>query len=107
MSINAFSFGKATELMKQGKRVARRGWNGSDMFAFYVPAGKGKPPAEVIENMFPSNVIPYRAYFALKTAQNDIATWTPSTSDTLATDWYMVTEEEAREMCKHKYLINQ
>ncbi|WP_220271858.1 Thoeris anti-defense Tad2 family protein [Moraxella bovis] len=34
--------------------------------------------------------MPYRAYLALKTAQNDVATWTPSVSDTLAEDWVIV-----------------
>jgi hypothetical protein len=32
-------------------------------------------------------MVPYRAYIALKTAQEDIATWAPSGSDALAEDW--------------------
>jgi chromosome segregation ATPase len=35
-------------------------------------------------------LVPYRPYLALKTAQNDIATWNPSTSDCLAEDWFVV-----------------
>jgi hypothetical protein len=33
------------------------------------------------------NFVPYRAYWALKTAQEDVATWAPSGSDSLAEDW--------------------
>ncbi|MEZ9681915.1 DUF2829 domain-containing protein [Vibrio splendidus] len=107
MSANSFSFGKAIELMKIGKRVARHGWNGANMFAYYVPSGKYHAQTEAIKDLFNNNVVPYRAYYALKTAQNDIACWTPSTSDTLANDWFMVTDEQAKEWCVNKTLINQ
>ncbi|MTO24509.1 DUF2829 domain-containing protein, partial [Turicibacter sanguinis] len=32
------NFGQVLELLKQGKKVARRGWNGKGMFLYYVPA---------------------------------------------------------------------
>jgi hypothetical protein len=35
-------------------------------------------------------MVPYRAYWALKTAQNDVAPWAPSGSDSLAEDWELV-----------------
>ena len=31
------NFGQAIEAAKQGKKVARQGWNGSGMFAYIVP----------------------------------------------------------------------
>lgn len=71
------SFGEAVVAMKQGKKVTRSGWNGAGMFAYYVPAGK-----------YPA--LPYREHLALRTAQGDIATWSPSTSDALACDWLIV-----------------
>lgn len=107
MSVNSFSFGKAVELMKLGKRVARHGWNGSNMFAYYEPAGKANAQSEQIKDLFNNNVVPYRAYYALKTAQNDIACWTPSTSDTLANDWFVVSDEQAKEFCESKCINNQ
>lgn len=86
-----FSFGDAVLLMKLGKKVARKGWNGSGMFAYYVPAAKYKAQTSVMLDMaFDNNLIPYREYLALKTAQGDIATWSPSTSDALANDWLLV-----------------
>ena len=107
MSVDSFSFGKAVELMKAGKKVARHGWNGSDMFAYYVPSGKAAASHEAIKGMFSNDVVPYRPYYCLKTAQNDIAVWNPSTSDTLANDWFMVTDEQAKAWCENKYLNNQ
>ena len=37
------TFGDAIEALKQGKRVAREGWNGKNMFLFLLPAGDGIP----------------------------------------------------------------
>ena len=34
------NFGKALEALKEGKKVARRGWNGKGMFLYYVPANR-------------------------------------------------------------------
>lgn len=87
------TFGEALELLKKGYRVARAGWNGSGMFVYYVPAAKYKPQTSVIMDMaYDDGLIPYRAYLALKTAQNDIATWSPSISDCLASDWVWLNE---------------
>ena len=33
-------FGQALEELKQGRRVARKGWNGKGMFLFLVPGSK-------------------------------------------------------------------
>lgn len=88
-------FGLAVKNMKLGKKVARRGWNGADMFAYYVPANKypvSRNMGSAVEGMFVGDMVPYRAYLALKTAQNDIAAWSPSTSDALAEDWFIYGE---------------
>lgn len=90
MNVTSLSFGEATELAKRGARIARLGWNGSGMFAYYVPGGKYTAQTEAIKGVFPEDMVPYRPYWALKTAQNDVATWNPSTSDTLANDWVVV-----------------
>ena len=84
------NFGQAIEFAKQGKKVARIGWNGLNMFAYIVPANSYPPSTEVIKDYFKGNDVPYRAYWALKTTQEDIATWSPSGSDTLATDWIVI-----------------
>ena len=84
-------FGMATYFAKKGKRVARKGWNGSGMFAYLVPAASYPPQTGAARAYFGENaMVPYRAYWALKTVQDDVATWTPSGSDTLAEDWYVI-----------------
>ena len=87
------SFGQAVHYARQGCKVARLAWNGAKMFAYIVPANKysvdGNPKSPV-KGMFPDDMVPYREYWALKTAQNDIAMWSPSGSDSLAYDWYIV-----------------
>lgn len=84
------NFGQAIEAAKSGKKVARTGWNGSGMFAYIVPANVYPPSTQIMKDYFKGEMVPYRAYWALKTAQEDIATWTPSGSDTLAEDWVIV-----------------
>lgn len=85
------NFGQAIEAAKAGKRVARTGWNGSGMFAYIVPAASYPAQTNAAKAHFGENaLVPYRAYWALKTAQEDIATWTPSGSDTLAEDWVIL-----------------
>jgi hypothetical protein len=84
-------FGQAIEAAVQGKKVARSGWNGQNMFAYIVPAASYPAQTGVAKEHFGENaLVPYRAYWALKTAQEDVATWTPSGSDTLAEDWCIV-----------------
>ncbi|MGR5465304.1 Gp49 family protein [Photobacterium damselae] len=78
------SFGEAVRAMKLGKKVARKGWNGVGMFTYHVPS-------KLIQDDL--NNATYREHLILKTAQGDIATWAPSTSDALATDWVFVGEE--------------
>ena len=88
-----YDFGQALNLLKKGLKVARLGWNGKGMFAYYVPANKypaSRNTLNTVKGLFEDDLVPYRAYLALKTAQNDIATWNPSTSDILAEDWIIV-----------------
>lgn len=84
-------FGSAVLAMRAGKRVARVGWNGSGMFAYLVPAASYPAQTGVAKAYFGDGaMVPYREYLALKTAQGDVATWSPSGSDALAEDWVVL-----------------
>jgi hypothetical protein len=83
-------FGKALKALKEGMKVARKGWNGSGMFAYMVPANSYPANTPAAKSHFGDSLVPYRAYFALKTAQGDVATWVPSGSDILSEDWEVV-----------------
>lgn len=82
-------FGAAINYLKMGKRVARTGWNGQGMYAYLVPANSYPAQTDSAKAEF-GDMVPYRAYLALKTAQGDVATWAPSCSDVLAEDWLVV-----------------
>lgn len=83
------TFGEATLAAKNGHKVGRAGWKGSGMFAYIVPANQYPAQTEAARATF-GDMVPYREYWALKTAQNDVATWAPSGSDSLAEDWTIV-----------------
>ena len=86
-----FDFGYALMFLKQGKKVARKGWNGKGQFVYYVPADRYVAKTEAAKSVMDKDgKVSYRAYLALKTAQGDIATWVPSISDCLAEDWEVV-----------------
>lgn len=88
-----FSFGHAIASLKLGHRVARAGWNGKGMFLYYVP--ENKYPASRNEHgtmvgVFEDDMVPYGAYIAMKTAQNNVVPWLASQTDVLAEDWQIV-----------------
>lgn len=94
------TFGDAIEAIKAGFRVARRGWNGKDMWLCY---GKGHPAlpaanfwnphtrAHADENGGTAPVLPY---IIMKTAGGEVLMgWLASQSDMLAEDWVLITDE--------------
>lgn len=86
-------FGDAVAALKEGLRVERAGWNGKGMFLYYVP--ENKYPASRNEHgtmigMFKDDMVPYGAYIAMKTAQNNVVPWLASQTDVLAEDWQIV-----------------
>ena len=88
------NFGQAIEAAKAGSKVARTGWNDKGMYAVIMP---GYPDGvEVNEATMKAHNLPagtklvYRPYWQLYTAQNDVAMWSPSGSDSLAEDWEVI-----------------
>lgn len=87
------TFGHALEALKSGQRVARAGWNGKGMFAYLVPAASYPVQTGAAMSHFgEGSLVPYRAYLALKTVDDDVATWAPSVGDALAEDWQVVAD---------------
>jgi len=92
-SSGSLSFGDAVELLKAGKCVARSGWDGKGMFLYYVPENKypaARNTLNTLDGLFEDNLVPYGAYIAMKTAQNNVVPWLASQSDVLAEDWIIV-----------------
>lgn len=89
--IENLNFGQAIEALKEGKKVARQGWNGKGMFLYYVPANKYPYTTEVGKSIADENGnVEYGAYIAMKTAQGNVVPWLASQTDVLATDWVIL-----------------
>lgn len=86
--VNQMNFSEALTLLKQGKKLARENWNAGGQFVYMVPAASYKAQTEAARNHF-GDLVPYEAYFALKTVRNTVATWVPSMGDLLADDWFV------------------
>ena len=91
--IDRMTFGQAIEAMKNGKKVARVGWNGKGMWLGMVkadnyvictaPHGDVKDtPEKECNGLLP--------WIGMKTADNKFVPWLASQSDMLAEDWMVV-----------------
>lgn len=88
-STNYFPFNDALIWLKRGKRLARRGWNGKNMFVYLI----NETTDIEFENEYDGFELDAKIqpYFLLISA--DVAnTWVPSVSDILANDWYDVNQ---------------
>ena len=83
-------FGLAIEALKKGFKVCRTVWNGKGMFLYYVPENSYPTQTQVAKETF-GKLVPYSAYIAMKTAQNNVVPWIASQTDVLADDWLVIT----------------
>lgn len=89
------SFGAAIALMKQGKKVARKGWNGKGMYLWMLPAAEVKrewcKDPRLIEAMGERDTLPCLGAIRMFTATKEVLTgWLASQTDMLAEDWIVV-----------------
>jgi len=102
-------FGKAIELVKQGKLVQRKGWNGKGMFIFQRPEDelevgfiidKLKSLPQSVKDFFKVKdekeavseqgliKVKFTGYLCMKAVDNSIVNgWLASQTDMLAEDW--------------------
>ena len=82
------TFGDAIEAMKAGAKVARRGWNGKDMY-IYLRCASAQTP-DPLSGHSPNDSV-RNAHFAMKTADGSVCVgWLASQSDMLADDWMLI-----------------
>lgn len=93
------NFGKALDHAKQGEKIARKGWNGKDMWVAMTP-GKvlnlnehniwGVPLDVAKLNGGAVEILPY---MVMKTVDNKLVIgWLASQPDMLSDDWFVVNE---------------
>ena len=95
-------FGKAIEALKQGKKVARHGWNGKGMYLWLKPSVTITPEMcsdlmlkqEVIANGGAILGLPTICMYTCdSTGRRAVLTgWLASQSDMLMEDWVIVNE---------------
>lgn len=90
------TFGEAIELLKQGKKVARLGWNGKGMYLWLLPAAEVKAEwckDQHLKSLAESNggAIESVGSIRMLTADKKILTgWLASQTDMLSEDWVEV-----------------
>lgn len=85
------NFGQAIEAMKEGKLVARSGWNGKGMFIFLVPGSTFTVNRAPLLGIFPEGtVINYRSHIDMYDAEGMVVPWLSSQTDVQAEDWEVV-----------------
>ena len=95
------TFGNAIKAMKEGKRVARRGWNGKNMFIFLTrgsrinldefPPGSQKMLFMKITGSVGLDQLVINDHIDMKTADGSITIgWDASYVDMLSDDWFIV-----------------
>lgn len=85
------NFGDALSYVKNGRRVARAGWNGKNMFIFLVPGSTFRVNRAPLLGIYPEGTeIQYHAHIDMKTAQGYVVPWLASQADLLSEDWELV-----------------
>lgn len=85
------NFGEALEALKQGKKVARSGWNGKGMFLFLVQGSTFKVNRPPLLGIYEEGTeINYCPHIDMKTADDKVVPWLASQTDVLAEDWVIL-----------------
>lgn len=78
------NFGQAIEAMKNGKKVARAGWNGKGMYLYLADGG-------LLTEAIGDDSFPFTDSIVMKTTDDKYCIgWLASQTDMLAEDWKIV-----------------
>jgi hypothetical protein len=86
-----FDFGEALKRLKDGRRVARAGWNGKNMYLFL---GMCSPNSIIGNGPGTDMVNPDCLFICLKAADDQLVVgWVASQTDVLKSDWVEVSDD--------------
>lgn len=86
-----FDFSDALRHLKDGRKVARSGWNGKGMFLFLVSGSRFKVNRPPLLGIYPEGTeISYRPHIDMKTVDGEVVPWVASQTDLTAEDWRVV-----------------
>lgn len=87
------TFSEALDLIKAGRRLTRRGWNGPNQFVFLVPGSTFQVNRPPLLGIYPEGTeIRYHGHIDLCTTSGMIVPWLASQTDLLAEDWQALAE---------------
>jgi len=84
------TFSQALVNLKKGRKIARIGWNGKNMWLRYVDLYTDKQ-FSVIEHEGAQGTL--KPWIGMKTADNGFVPWLASQPDILSDDWVIVEEQ--------------
>lgn len=85
-----FDFSAALILLKEGRKVARRGWNGKNMYVYFVNGSQFTVNRQPLSQMLPEGtIVHYRGHFDMFYADGTYGVWVASHSDLTANDWHL------------------
>jgi len=80
------SFSAALSELKNGYRIARKGWNGKDMWLTYIAPGNA-----IYTRIGTDGAYPMQPCIGMKTTDNNMQPgWLASQADMLTDDWVIV-----------------
>ena len=84
-------FGWALNKLRQGLKVTRTGWNGKDMFVYFVQGSNFVVNRLPLTSILPEGTaVQYRPHLDMKYADGTFGVWLASQSDLLGEDWEVV-----------------
>ena len=107
------NFGEALELLKNGEKLTRGGWNGKGMFVVYqkgypdgIPCNKQTAEAWGLEE---GDKFVCNPYLQIKNVNGSHSMWVPSINDVLSEDWEVIVTKSHEEIncglcstCSHR-----
>ncbi|MDF2800228.1 MAG: hypothetical protein K0S61_131 [Anaerocolumna sp.] len=92
--IDDLTFGLALEALKKGFKVARKGWNGKNMFVVYQKAYPNGIPCNeqtaIAWGLNRGDLFRCEPYLQIKMVNGSHSMWVPSINDCLAEDWIIL-----------------
>lgn len=84
-------FSDALDALKEGYTVTRKSWleQGKTRFLYFVSPNVYPAITEIAQKVF-GDEVPYSGYIALKTDAGYVTPYTPTTSDLLSEDWFVI-----------------
>lgn len=106
-------FGGAIKALKAGKKVARQGWNGKNMFlilngGYAVPKEHVREDSHITNEFLTSRLqshLMIGKHIDMWTATNDLCVgWLASQTDMLAEDWVVLDQQQSEVPQREEYL---